>query len=547
MLRNLLRPARWLLMAGLLASMPVYASDEEWLLTVQDGDTLISIGQRYLQNPASWSVIAKLNNVPNPRRLQPGSTLRIPVPLLKRQVALAEVIRIKGDAAARSLDGGAQTLLAVGSTLRERDQISTRPNSNLTLKFVDGSRLLVLERSRVTLETLRTYGSNEVADTRVRLEQGQLDTQVNKLKGPAARYQITTPTMVLGVRGTNFRVATSEQGDASRSEVTEGLVAANGAGQEVALPAGFGTLTRAGQPPATPRRLLPAPVMPAASTRHGRLPLTFEWSPVDGATGYHTQVFADEDFDQLLIDSQTNQPHAIINDLPDGRYLLRVRAIDPDGLEGLNAISDFTVKARPLPPVLSQPAAGDMPREGEVEFRWHTAAEASAYVFQLSPQADFRDQAITLGSLRRPSVRLSLQAGNYYWRVASLRDGTDQGPFSDARQLTLAATPAKPQLTTPTLDSKHLHARWSAAAEPGQQYQVQLASDSAFTKLLVDRINDQPELVLDRPAAGTYYLRVKTIDKDGHAGPFASVEQVTVPQPRQTPWWLLLIALPFAL
>lgn len=548
MYRSLLLHRYSLCIACLLAMSPVHANDGEWLLTIQDRDTLISIGQRYLQDPASWPAVAKLNNVPNPRRLQPGSILRIPVPLLKRKIALAEVIRIKGDAAARSLDGGEENRLAVGSTLRERDQIVTAPNSNLTLKFVDGSRLLVLERSRVTLETLRSFGSNDNADTRVRLENGQVDTQVNKLKGPAARYQITTPTMVLGVRGTDFRVAANEQGNTSRSEVTEGLVAANGAGQDVAIAAGFGTLTRAGQPPAAPRRLLPAPALPADTTSLTRLPLQFAWPAVDGAVGYHTQVFTDASFDHLLIDGQTELPHTTIADLPDGKYVLRVRAIDPDGLEGLNASRDFTLKAHPVPPATIQPAVGELRREATVDFRWESAPDASAYTFQLSPVADFSDQLIALGNMRHTAVRLQLQPGNYYWRVASLRNDADQGPFSDAANFTLGAIPLRPQLTAPTVDGKHLRVRWTAG-EQGQTYQVQLANDNSFTQVLETRTVDRAEIEFDQPTAGTYYLRVKALDNDGYAGAFSAVEQITIPKPEKPAWWLVLLftALPFLL
>ena len=48
----------------------------------------------------------------------------------------------------------------------------------------------------------------------------------------------------------------------------------------------------------------------------------------------------------------------------------------------------------------------------------------------------------------------------------------------------------------------------------------------------------EPQLLLRDPPSGTYYLRVKTIDADGFAGPFGQAQQIDVPS---SPWWWLLV------
>lgn len=60
-----------------------------------------------------------------------------------------------------------------------------------------------------------------------------------------------------------------------------------------------------------------------------------------------------------MLDGTFETPTAKWADLPDGRYLLRVRGTDRTGLEGLNADRAFVLKARPEPPfIISNPIAG---------------------------------------------------------------------------------------------------------------------------------------------------------------------------------------------
>ncbi|WP_173052140.1 hypothetical protein [Candidatus Nitrotoga sp. AM1P] len=54
------------------------------------------------------------------------------------------------------------------------------------------------------------------------------------------------------------------------------------------------------------------------------------------------------------------------------------------------------------------------------------------------------------------------------------------------------------------------------------------------------------ESQIDNLKPGIYYLRVKTIDADGFAGPFGPVQQIEVPT-KTNYWWLLLLLVPFAL
>jgi hypothetical protein len=83
-----------------------------------------------------------------------------------------------------------------------------------------------------------------------------------------------------------------------------------------------------------------------------------------GAQAWRAQLFAAGDPQALLLDSRVDQPPLRwpeARDLPDGDYLLRLRAIDALGLEGQAAERPLRLEARPEPPFISRPAAGGQP------------------------------------------------------------------------------------------------------------------------------------------------------------------------------------------
>ena len=69
-----------------------------------------------------------------------------------------------------------------------------------------------------------------------------------------------------------------------------------------------------------------------------------------------------------------------IPQLADGHWHLRARRIDPDGLEGLDAVHDIDLHASPESPYLVEPAAGAKLPAGDVPLRWTKSPEAARYV-----------------------------------------------------------------------------------------------------------------------------------------------------------------------
>lgn len=509
---------------------------------VQSGDTLIGVRDRLLRPGADWRVLQRLNRVAVPRRLAPGRTLRLPVALLREQAAVAEVVHVHGDVSV-SRAGAALAPLLGGSTLADGDVVTTGRQASATLRFADGSRVLVRPASELRLERLTRSADGHSASTRLRLEQGSADSRVTPPAQPgdarARRYEIRTPVANLGVRGTEFR---SQLGDSQlRVEVLEGRVGAAVGKNEVAVAAGFGAIASATQ--TRTQALLGAPDLRGLSTRIERLPLALAWPALAGAVAYRAQILAPDQPDALLLDGRFGAAQArYADDLPDGRYLLRVRGIDDSGLEGRDAQASFTLKARPEPPFSERPRAGATAYEETVEFTWSRNPAAARYRLQVATSADFATPLHDRSDIGATEVRLALPPGSYQWRLASIRADGDQGPFGDAQSLLRRPPPPSPPPAPPEATDGGLRLRWRASDEPGASYAYQLARDAAFTQIVQEARTSEAQVLLRDPAPGIYYLRVRSLAADGFAGPYGSPQQIEVPGGSKW-WWLLLPAL----
>ncbi len=517
----------------------------EWSYRIERGDTLIGVTARQCGPGVDWRKLQKLNRVANPRRLVPGQHLRIPLAWLRVQPVRAEVLHVQGDVRVQRA-GAAPEAVAAGVTLGSGDLLLAGRDAALALKFPDGSRLLVRPETQVRFERLVQIGAAGVPDTRLKLDSGSVDSRV--VPGVAGRrYDIGTPSVNLGVRGTEFR--TQVEAQTTRVEVLEGTVAAAGearAGSKTVPPgtaigAGFGTVAVAGQAVAPPQRLLAAPDLSSTARRLERVPLRLSWLPLAGAGAYRAQVFPAEGgdaADRLLLDGRSAEPLARWPDLPDGRYELRVRGISAQGLEGQDARQVFVLKARPEPPFTRQPRADARIYGEPTQLAWTQAQEAASYRLQVAESEDFAVPRIDQSGLRATEQSVPLPPGRYFWRLASVRADGDAGPFGDAQAFTVKPIPPAPPVQPPAVSADGIVLRW-AEAEPGQRYELQLARDAAFTDLVQQLASDKPEATLALPPPGHYHVRVRAIDADGYVGPWGSVQQLEVP--RQL-WWLLLPA-----
>lgn len=515
--RGLIGRAAGLALIGTLL-VPAASGATDWLYTVRPGDSLWSIAERYLLTTRTWLALGRHNGLTEPDELVPGSLLRIPVAWLRVRPAAAELVAVVGAVELLAADGGARPARP-GDRLAGGETLVAAAESSATVRLGNGTELVVSPQSRVTFDRLSAYGRVGMIDTRVRLERGRVRVTVPRTTGG---FEVETPAASAAVRGTAFRVGSD--GTAMTTEGLEGVVEVEGAGATRRLGPGTGTVARPGAPPAAVRPLLPPP-RSAGPLRADTVPQRVRLEPLADATAYRFEVLGGPKGEALHASRLAAEPELRF-DLPDGRYALRARGVDGDGIEGRDLEAELVIDARPEPPVPLHPRQGAIERLERPRFAWAAPEGASGYRLRVTRE-DEQAAPVEL-ELAEPAGTLpvALPVGRYSWQVATLAQG-ELGPWGAPVRFERRA-PSPAAEAAPLLAEEGLVLRWPAL-EPGQQRQVQLAREPGFDRPEVDRTIAQEEFVLDRPDPGRWHLRSRILEADGTAGPWGGTQAIDVP------------------
>ncbi len=530
------------------ADAAALAAGDRYVHTIAPRDTLIAVSRSLLADPRRWPVLQRVNRVRDPRRLRPGRTLDIPVDLLRRVPASAEVLWVRGSARVRRADG-IDVVALVGATLDEGARVTTAAGAAIGLRLTTGATITIGEGADVAFDELRLVPAAGAARTRIDLRRGRLQNAVPARAAPGQRYEIRTPVITTAVRGTTFRVGVDDSGTAAVAEVTDGTVGVARAAESLDVAAGFGAIAREGVPLGPPRPLLPAAQVAATAVQQ-RLPARLRWSPVPGATRYRAELRAGAPAaaaDDPLIDERVvTAPEVRWPDLADGRYRVVIRAIDAEGLEGADAEARLELDARPEPPIAQAPALDAVVFGDRAAFAWTRPAGATGFDIELVARTANGGSAVAAAreALADTHFDAPLAPGRYAWRVrsrATRADGSpDLGPWNDALDFTLKAVPpAGPAASADAADRTSLALRW-AAGLPGDRYRVQLARDAVFTSPIADTVVGEPALATPRPEPGRYGVRVSIVNAEGTEGPFGPVQSFDIAPIKTRSWWWVL-------
>ena len=516
-------------------------------LTVTRSDTMIGLSRQMLITPQAWREVATLNRLRDPNRITPGQVLRIPQRLMRSAPAPAKLVSVVGDVRVDGVAG------VVGAEVAEGQKLQTADGASAVLAMADGSRLRLPPSSLAEVAASRTYGgrNNEPGSNdgwfagALRVLRGSVEVFATKVLR-AKPLEVITPTAVVGVRGTQFRVSFDEAANAStRSEVVEGVVRLDAGKQApgVDLRGGFGAVNDAGSAAPRVAKLLDAPDLAGVPELFERPLVRFK--PATPTEVLRVQVAEDSAFDRIVSDQRVPAGTDVrIAGLGDARWYLRARRVDAQGIEGFDASRAFVLKARPEPPAYRAPRADAKQSIGAVEFAWAANVAAPRARLQVASDAAFSTILLDRDNIEGAVASTPFDAaGVYHWRVASVRPDGDHGPFGDAQRFELRPLPEPPK-GGPAADGKSLVFNWSGRPEDRQQ--VQLARDEAFKEIVAQDELKSAEWVLPTPGrGGKYFFRYRSVEPDGFVSPYSSTLSIEVPRD----WsllWLLLPAL-FAL
>ena len=509
-----------------MAAAAVSAGEPVFTHVVTREETLIALSRRLLADPRQWPQLQQHNRIADARRIPVGTVLKIPVRLLATEPVPARVLSASGE-----VSGPQGVAVAAGQALPQGARLQAGDGGQATLQLVDGTVLRLRAGSTVQVETSRRLPGSGGALSGVKVEDGQVEVQAQKRSGAGAPgFQISTPQGLLGVRGTEFRVSVDARAETTRNEVLEGQVMTEGrdgrAGRSVA--AGFGVVVDRSGTVTPPVRLLAPPDVSAWPALQERVLVRFPIRPQPAVVAYRAQVAAAADpaFERVLQDVRSTGAELRLVDLPDGDYRIRVRAEDAQGLQGRDALHLFTLKARPEPPMPTVPGPKAVVSGTRLDFAWAAVDEARSYRLQLSRSENMRepihDQRTLVGTA---GVVDGLAPGVYFWRLASERSATDQGPFGPVQRVELRALPAP--LPPPRVGEDSLKLAWEGL--PGQTFEVEFARSADFAVLELTRRTEQSALELRLPGTGRYWVRMRARDPDGFVGPYTAPQAFTVP------------------
>ena len=537
------------------AAAPASSAPQPMLVpyTVGPHDTLIGLNKTLFATPGVWKEVARINHLSDSNRLKPGQVLMVPGDALYSKVVPAQLLSAFGDVRVGDKPAAAGASIAVGDAIRTGDA------SSAVVQLADGSHIKLAPNTEGRLDEQRRF---RVKATAAAIDDGLVAASLRLISGSvevfaskvlrARPLEVSTPTAVIGVRGTVYRVRNdvtpatpaASAVNASATEVLEGKVHAQvgaAAMQAADVPAKFGAPLEEG------RKIVVLPLPPAPDL--SGVPASFDHLPiklhVPGTLPLRVQVANDAAFDHIQLDLHVDAGDDVrLPQLADGALHLRVRAISPEGLEGLDAVRDFQLLARPEAPFLIEPPASAKRPVGDVALRWTHNPDAATYVVEVARDAKFTDIALHDEQVRGETLAFhpadsdyGAADGVYWWRVLSINADGRRGAWSDSQALVLRPTPRAP-LGRLSPDGAFVELSWGG--RPEDRAEVELARDDAFQQIVARGDFDAPGGKLARPASGSYFARYRFVEPDGFKTAWSGVVKIEVESNWHKAWraWL---------
>ena len=429
-------------------------SDGDWTYTIKPDDTPAAIADRLLSENRNAGQLMGYNGRARDAALEPGNTLQVPVQWLERRPRPARAIAVRGQAWRTSHPEGTRDLLDEGDRLNVGDGVRTASDGYARIRLADGSTLAIEPDSRLQFNRLTQYGRGAMADTRMNLKQGRIETHVEPTEENGSRFEIHTPSAVAAVRGTRFGLEAREDG--TLLEVREGEVWFGTRQDMQPIREGYSAFLSPGPGSEPVIRPLP-PTSQLASNADGlesEVPLQarpatlqtpaqdatvkqgqpeFEWSLQGDSEQARVEVARSAAFEETIATStwETGDSARVNEPLEPGQYCWRVATRAGGESTATSPVNCFRLAGSlDATRVISANTIDD-----RVNLYWQSVDSADGYRIQIAEDRDF-ERIVQDREVSEPEIRMRLDPGErYHVRVKGLAPPPMHSDWGEVREI----------------------------------------------------------------------------------------------------------------
>lgn len=497
-------------------------------LTVKKGTSLIRIARQFCTSEYHWKEVAKINRLKDPNVILAGTTLHVPLSLLKIEKLSAKVASVFGGV---YLVAGDKKLKQVskGDFILPGETLVTEEDGFTHLVFPDHKYTRISSGSKFTLTYLVRLADKSLK-AEFFLEKGRITHSVEKQLEANETFTTRTPVSVTGVRGTEFRLKMDE-GTINLIETLEGVVSVDAAGRTVAVRKGEGTKVEEGKAPQKPKKLPVIPAKPIIQEVYRILPVVIPAPVGQGAETFRLRISLYKQGGTTVLEQESKPGERFtLMALPDGDYYGFLTAIDSENFESPPAEPiHFTVRTIPGAPIYSSAMSGKSIFDNTVELGWLESEDAQKFFVQLAKDKDFKEIVEEHTQSESAYTTPELEPGEYFCRVQAIAADGFRSLFSQIDSWKVQAKPSLNALDSSTENGVTL--RWSAMGDD-TTYDVQIGKDKQFASLLVDEkgVNDSEYTLSEDVEPGTYYVRLRGRLDDGQVSPWTPYQVLAIEQ-----------------
>ncbi len=268
--------------------------------------------------------------------------------------------------------------------------------------------------------------------------------------------------------------------------------------------------------------------------------LTFIWDYIDGARDYRLQI-ARPDFKNMIsleLDTLVAENSFLFTLYP-GDFEWRVRAENSGYVTAYTSSKIIISEAQNISEqkiVLVSPQENQITKDKQLNFRWNKIGIADDYTFEIYKNTWNGEAVIDPVDIIGTNLELDLLEGKYSWGVKANDTIKKQStPYANRILFVDLTSPALPVLSSPdnkaSLTGLNQMLEWNFTADnelTPVSFVIQISKKVDFSNLEKEEETEDQSYSHTFSATGSYYWRVKAVDKAGNESYYSESYSLTI-------------------